>query len=89
MIKLHICLVSEGVSIQSGITLARDITYRKSAHQCSMGPRLVDAQSMLRANWIWRGIVSETGNRVQSKLGASEGTTEIWLTARSLLATKP
>lgn len=42
---------------------------------------------MLRANWMWRGIVSDTGSLVQSKDGASDDTTGIWLTATLVLAT--
>lgn len=39
----------------------------KSNVQVSMGPKGVEAQSMLRANWICRGRAGVSGNRVQSK----------------------
>jgi hypothetical protein len=39
----------------------------KSNVQFSIGPRGVEAQSTLRANWICRGRAADMGIRVQSK----------------------
>ena len=50
---------------------------RRSPDQVSIGPKAVEAQSILRANCMWLGIESEVGNRVQSKEGASEATSSI------------